>query len=188
MSPDANLSFSDMKLRPPLPPLSDGTVTLRELTAADVPAVTAACRDPEIVRWTTEIPEDYTEEHARGWIESTRSGWEKGSAEFAITETATDAVAGAIGLVERKEWIAEIGYWVAVPFRGRGLATRALGLVAEWGHSLGFVRLQLTMLLGNDASARVAAKCGFVEEGVLHGYAKQRGAIRNVSMWSRVQH
>jgi RimJ/RimL family protein N-acetyltransferase len=179
--------LSDMKLRPPVPPLSDGTVTLRELIAADVPVVTAACRDPEVVRWITEIPENYTEEHARGWIESARSGWEKGNAEFAIKETATDAFAGAIGLFERKEWIAEIGYWVAAGFRGGGLATRALGLVADWGHSLGFVRLQLTILPGNDASARVATKCGFVEEGLLHAYAKQRGAIGDVSMWSRVQ-
>ena len=179
--------LSDMKLRPPAPPLSDHTVTLRELTASDVPAVTTACRDPEIVRWTTEIPEGYTEDHARGWIESTRSGWENGRAEFAITEAATDAVAGAIGLFKREEWIAEIGYWVAASFRGHGVATRALGLVADWGHSLGFVRVQLMMLPGNDASARVAAKCGFVEEGRLHAYAKQRGAIRDVLMWSRVR-
>jgi [ribosomal protein S5]-alanine N-acetyltransferase len=83
--------------------------------------------------------------------------------------------------------MAEIGYWIAAPFRGRGLATRALGLVAEWGHSLGLVRLQLTILPGNDPSARVATKAGFVEEGVLRAYAKQRGAITDVSVWSRVK-
>jgi RimJ/RimL family protein N-acetyltransferase len=43
------------------------------------------------------------------------------------------------------------------------------------------------MFPGNDASARVATKCGFVEEGPLHAYAKQRGAIRDVCMWSHVQ-
>jgi RimJ/RimL family protein N-acetyltransferase len=46
------------------------------------------------------------------------------------------------------------------------------------GTGLEFVRLQLMMLPDNDGSARVAAKAGFVEEGLLRAYAKQRGAIR----------
>jgi RimJ/RimL family protein N-acetyltransferase len=177
----------NMKVSPPAPPLSDGMVTLRPWTPGDVPEVTLACRDPEIVRWTTQIPEDYTEQHARSWIESTSAGWAKGNAEFAITETQTNVLAGAIGLFARESWVAEIGYWMAAPFRNRGLATRALALVSDWGHSLGFVRLQLMMLPGNEASARIAAKAGFNEEGLLRAYAKQRGAIRDVVMWSRVK-
>jgi hypothetical protein len=47
-----------VELRPPEPDLTDGVVTLRQLDPADVADITAACRDPEIVRWTTEIPED----------------------------------------------------------------------------------------------------------------------------------
>jgi RimJ/RimL family protein N-acetyltransferase len=171
----------------PTPPLSDDTVTLRELAIADVPAVTAACADPEIVRWTAEIPEDYKEEHARAWIESTREGWAKGNAEFAISEAESDTLAGVIGLFRRADWIAEIGYWIGAPFRGRGYATRALTLVTDWGFSLGFVRVQLLILPGNDASARVASKAGFIEEGLLHGYLNQRGSIRDASMWSRVR-
>ena len=171
----------------PTPPLSDNMVTLRELATADAPAVTAACRDPEILRWTAEIPEDYKEEQARAWIESTQEGWAKGNAEFAITEAESDTVAGVIGLFTREDWIAEIGYWIAAPFRGRGYATRALTLVSDWGFSLGFVRVQLMILPGNDASAPVASKAGFVEEGLLHGYLNQRGAIRDAFMWSRVR-
>jgi RimJ/RimL family protein N-acetyltransferase len=171
----------------PTPPLSDDLVTLRELATADAQAVTAACRDPEIVRWTAEIPEDYKEENARAWIESTHEGWAKGNAEFAITESESDTVAGVIGLFRREDWIAEIGYWIAAPYRGRGYATRALMLVTDWAFSLGFVRVQLMILPGNDASARVASKAGFKEEGLLHGYLNQRGSIRDAFMWSRVR-
>lgn len=161
-------------------------VVLRPLRPADIPAVVAACRDPEIVRWTTEIPEEYTEEHARDWIESTHAGWKKGNAEFAIIEKERDAFAGAIGLVARQEWIAEIGYWIAPPFRNRGLASRALELISGWAECR-FARLQLTILPGNEASARVAAKAGYVEEGVLRAYVNQRGAIKDASVWSRVK-
>jgi RimJ/RimL family protein N-acetyltransferase len=40
---------------------------------------------------------------------------------------------------------------------------------------------------GNEASARIAAKAEFHEEGLLRAYANQRGAIRDVVMWSRVK-
>jgi RimJ/RimL family protein N-acetyltransferase len=165
--------------------LTDGLVTLRRLTAADVPEVTAACRDPDIVRWTTEIPEDYTEDHARSWIATTRAGWREGRAELAITENS--AFAGAIGLVARQDWVAEIGYWIAPAFRGRGVATRALELLSAWAEEAGFARLQLTIFPGNEASARVATKAGYVEEGLLRAYANQRGAIKDAHMWSRVR-
>lgn len=176
-----------MELQPPEPDLSDDAVVLRALRPEDVADVTAACRDPEIVRWTTEIPEGYTEEHARSWIASTREGWKKGTAELAIAERSTDVLAGAIGLVARQDWIAEIGYWIAPPFRNRGFATRALELISAWAEGLGFARLQLTILPGNEASALVAAKAGYVEEGTLRAYVNQRGEIKDASIWSRVK-
>ena len=59
--------------------------------------------------------------------------------------------------------------------------------MSDWGDSLGFVRLQLMMLPGNEASARIATKAGFNEEGLLRAYVKQRGSIKDVVMWSRVK-
>src|SRR6188472_4290331 len=37
-----------IEVRPPRPPLRDDAIVLRTWTIADVPAVAAACRDPEI--------------------------------------------------------------------------------------------------------------------------------------------
>ena len=53
----------------PDPPLRDDAVVLRPWSLDDVPAVTAACQDPEIPRWTT-VPTPYAEEDARLWLES----------------------------------------------------------------------------------------------------------------------
>lgn len=174
-----------MELYPPEPDLTDGVVTLRQPVPADVAAITAACRDPEILRWTTEIPEGYTEEHARSWVASARAGLKEGRADFAIT--VQGAFAGAIGLVARHEWNAEIGYWMAPAFRGRGLTGRALELISAWGEDVGFARLQLTIFPGNEASERVARKAGYVKEGLLRNYANQRGAIKDATIWSRVR-
>ena len=44
-------------------------VVLRPWRLDDVPAVTAACQDREIARWLAFVPEPYTEEDARFYIQ-----------------------------------------------------------------------------------------------------------------------
>jgi hypothetical protein len=53
-------------LRLPDPPLGDGEIVLRAWTLSDVRALTAACRDPDIPRWTV-VPSPYEERHARDY-------------------------------------------------------------------------------------------------------------------------
>jgi RimJ/RimL family protein N-acetyltransferase len=183
--PRAWASVRAVKVEPPDPPLADDRILLRGLRDADVRAVAAACRDGEIVRWTTQIPLDYTEENASQWIASTHDGWASGTADFAVVEHEGRFV-GAIGLVVREPWLGEIGYWTAAAQRGRGYTTRALKLVTTWGYALGLTRLQLTILVGNTASERVAAKAGYRREGTLRSYANQRGELRDVTLWARL--
>jgi RimJ/RimL family protein N-acetyltransferase len=174
-----------VKVEPPNPPLADDLIALRELSPDDAAAVAAACVDHEILRWTR-TPTDYTLRHALDWIAATEAGWDTGRADLAITEQASAAFVGAIGLVVLTPWLGEIGFWVAAPFRGRGYMTRALRLVTSWGHSLGLTRLQLEVFVGNSASERVAAKVGYRPEGELRSYAEQRGELRDVTLWAHI--
>ena len=65
--------------------------------------------------------------------------------------------------------------------------TRSLELVSEWAFTgLGIERLQLTTHLDNPASQRVAAKCGFVREGLLRRYGVQRGQRVDLVMFARL--
>ena len=71
--------------------------------------------------------------------------------------------------------------------RGRGVITRALGLVARWAFDdLGIERLQLTTHVDNPASQRVAEKCGFQREGLLRKYGLQRGERVDLVMFARL--
>ena len=115
-----------MELAVPDPSLADEAIALRPLQPGDAAAVAASCRDAEIVRWTTQIPLDYTEENASNWILFARDSWATGNADFAVVERASDTFVGAVGLVVREPWLGEIGYWTAEPFRLRGYTTRAL--------------------------------------------------------------
>jgi RimJ/RimL family protein N-acetyltransferase len=159
-----------MRLTPPDPALSDEVVELRPFTLDDIPAVYAACQDPDISRWTA-MPSPYSEGHARTWIESHSELWEGGlAAPFAVTLGRGGALAGNVSLA-RVDWEQRVGfagYWVASYARKRGVASHGLVLLCGWAFdSLGLDRMVLHTMIGNVASEGVATKAGFAQIGVL---------------------
>lgn len=166
-----------------VPHLEDDVIRLRPFTLDDVPAVTAACRDPEIPRWTL-VPTDYSEDIAREWIGRVVAPTESDLA-LAVEDRDTGRLAGSISISIVKPSVGEFGYWAVAEFRGRGLTTRALRLFSRWAiDELGLARLQLGTIPGNVASERVAEKAGFRREGLLRSYVDQRGERRDVYLWS----
>jgi RimJ/RimL family protein N-acetyltransferase len=138
----------------------------------------AACRDPEIPRWTG-VPSPYTEEDARTFLAQTEES------AFAITDRESGELLGAIGLREVDQQNAQIGYWVKREARGRGVATRALRLVSRYAiNDLGAGRVQLFTEPENVPSQRVAEKAGFVREGVLRRYLNMKGTRRDGVVFS----
>jgi RimJ/RimL family protein N-acetyltransferase len=160
-----------MSIEPPSPPLSDGVVVLRRWQERDVPAITSACRDDDIAWWLDQVPQPYSEADARTYVAMTRRGWKEGThAAFAVTDAETGEVIGSIGVhwLDPEQGVAEVGYWVRLEARGRGIATRATKLVSGWAiASCGMKRLQLRADQHNVASQRVAERAGFRHEGVL---------------------
>lgn len=57
---------------------------------------------------------------------------------------------------------AEVGYWIARPYWGRGICTEALRAVVEYCFAKGFSALWGDYFPENPASGRVMAKCGFL--------------------------
>jgi RimJ/RimL family protein N-acetyltransferase len=159
-----------VKVSPPDPPLSDGLVTLRPWTQGDSPAITAACREAEIARWLDQVPQPYRESDAREYVAGARRAWKSGTAAtFAITGADAGEVLGSIGIhwLEPGQSVGEVGYWVKRDARGRGVASRALRLVASWAiESCALQRLQLRADTRNVASQQVAEAVGFTREGV----------------------
>jgi RimJ/RimL family protein N-acetyltransferase len=165
----------------PDPPLADDVVRLREPAARDLDAVVAACQDPMVQRYTR-VPTPYEEADGRAFIGGSAGRRVLGqSLELVIAARGDDRLLGMIGIIaDRHDALrAEIGYWVAPDARGRGIATRALGLLAPWCvTSGGFARLDLQAATSNEASLRVAERCGFVREGVMR-HAWFRGGGRS---------
>lgn len=161
-------------LAPPEPPLSDGTIVLRGFESADVPAIVQACQDPEIPRWTL-VPSPFGEADAQAYMQRMQDARAAGRGlSLAIVDAADhDRLLGSIALnpVVREHRAADVGYWVAAPARGRGVATRAVQLLAARAFgTLDLERLELRAPRDDHASQAVAARAGFtpVAEPVVH--------------------
>jgi len=92
---------------------------------------------------------------------------------FAGQVTVGNVVRGAL----RSAWV---GYWVATPHTGKGVASAALALTVD--HCFGPVglhRIEATVRPENLASRAVLARVGFREEGLLRRYLDVDGQWRD---------
>lgn len=165
---------------PDQPPLLEGDgLRLRPYREADLAPLVAAI-DEETVRWLTHVPWPYTEEAGRGFLAFAAGSWLGCQAHFAIADEASDTLLGGLNVdIDVPHAVGEVGYRVNPEARGRGVATRAVGLAVEWAlETIGLARLDLGADTRNLASLRVASRSGFLREGTLHGLVR-RGAERS---------
>jgi [ribosomal protein S5]-alanine N-acetyltransferase len=159
--------------------LEDGDVVLRPFVDEDVPAIVAACRDPEIPRWTS-VPSPYTEEAARSFLDGSPNVHS-----FAVVDADDDGLLGCVGYQLLNHSRATFGYWVAREARARGVASRALRLLSRWAlREHGLARVQLIVEPDNVASIRVAENAGFRREALLRSYIELKGRRRDVYLYA----
>jgi len=150
-----------MPLPLPDPPLADDAVRLRPWGANDVGALVDAWSDEEIQRWTR-VPERRGEPDALRWIAAEGLRRERGLALDLVISPADQhdaTVLGEVGMVPLAGGPsrAELGWWVAAPYRRHHVATRAVGLFATWlREQLAFTDLFAEVDPENPASVWVA--------------------------------
>ncbi len=142
------------------PALAAGSVTLRELTPADVDNMVEACRDADTARWTT-VPSPYETEHALAFIERRiGSVVDDESPRWGIE--VDGRWSGNVSLRPDGAGLADVGYLVAPWARGRGVGTLALWLACDWGfREAGHEVITWHAVAGNHASRRMVQKVGF---------------------------
>lgn len=161
---------------------------LRPFRIGDAGEVAAACTDPDIVRFTF-MPEGLTDVGAQKWIELANEWWPRGHPRFAIVDSADDRLLGQVGMaVDEHQRSAEAYYWVAPVARRRGIASRALGLVADWAFDESVERLFLLIHPENEPSNRLAERLGLTREGILRSYEPFKGDRPDLVSWSLLPH
>lgn len=156
--------------------LSDDVVVLRPRSRSDAPFLHAASQDPAVQRFNGPAPESL--EAATLVIDQITERWRSFEADgdptgvaFVIVDSASGEPAGMCGI---DSWsstaVAQFGYWLGAPARGRGLATRAVILMTTWLFNLGAARVFVTIQSETTASAAVALRAGYTFEGTLRDY------------------
>lgn len=143
-------------------------VRLEPYGARHAPAFQRLAEDACIAA-TTLVPHPYPPDGAARFAEDAARARARGEAyAFAVVEARGGAVVGSCGLkhVDRGEGQAELGYWIGVPFWGRGYATAAVRQAVRFAFDdLGLDRVVAEVLASNPGSARVLEKAGFEAVG-----------------------
>lgn len=174
---------------PPLPqPLSDESVGLRFTAERDIPEILIAYEDdPQLhIRIGKRRPPSGAELGQE--FESAKAKRAQGiRASLAILELPADECCGEI-TVQEIDWDharASLGVWVAPGARNQGLARRALRLASRWlFDACGLERIALLTDPDNEPMLRAARAAGFLEEGVLRSYGRERGIRGDMAVLS----
>jgi RimJ/RimL family protein N-acetyltransferase len=162
-------------------PLTDGTVLLRFANEGDSAAVYSYGQDPDIeeTAWLP-IPFPCPRDVADRTVRDFQLGWDgRHGLTLVITMSPDDDLRGVLHLSVHPADIGEISYGIAPPYRGRGLAGRAVRLTAAWAFAqLGLTRLEIVVTASGVhgvASRRVAEKAGFVYAGIRSSHVPATG-------------
>jgi ribosomal-protein-alanine N-acetyltransferase len=133
------------------------------------------------------FPHPYTIESAQAFLEMVAK---QNPTTFFALANEQEAI-GAIGLMLNQDvhrLTAELGYWMAEPFWGKGIVTEAVIKFCDFA----FEHFQLILIYAepyadNAASCRVLEKAGFALEGRLRCSAIKDGVVRDQIMYARVR-
>jgi RimJ/RimL family protein N-acetyltransferase len=172
----------------PQPVLRTRRLLLRSFAAEDAERVRELAGAREIADTTISIPHPYPRGAAERWIEVLPQLFEAGvGAHFAVTSAENGELLGSVALrdVDREHSQAELGFWVGVPWWGRGYATEAAREVIRFGfETLALNRIYAHHMLRNPASGKVLRKLGMTQEGLLRQRVRKWGRFEDVAVYA----
>ena len=132
------------------------------------------------------LPYPYTEQDGKDYISDMLSANEDDTFAFAIT--VDNKVVGSIGVFRQgniHRQIAELGYYIAEEYWGKGIMTEAIKQICECVFDKSdIIRIYAEPFAYNIASCRVLEKAGFQYEGTLRSNAVKNGKAIDMKMYS----
>jgi len=167
------------------PELRTNRLVLRKFTLEDVDDVSRLVSAGEIAE-STFIPHPYEEGMAEDWIKNQHLCYITGLLmNFAITLADKDKLIGSAGLTfEQNTSTAQLGFWIGVPYWGKGYCTEACEEVLKYGFEvLGLKKIDAFHLSGNNASGRVLQKIGMKHIGTRSKHFFHRGKYKDSEIY-----
>jgi len=148
---------------------------LRPLAASDAPDMFRLLEhDQAGIEQTGSIPWPFTLNDAEAWLTRVT----KMDGVFAIL--VDGEFAGSCGVTDdpEDEHAAVLGFWVGLPFRGQGIASRAVERLVKIARMKRRLRVKAEAFPANTVSARVLEKHGLKRTGIVERNLPVRGGLR----------
>ena len=160
--------------------------SLRKWSLEDIESVSHFANNEKIARNLRDVfPYPYTAEDAKGYIEMCIANE---NANLCRAIDVNGVAVGSIGVfpcadVYRKS--AELGYWLAEDFWGKGIMTEATRQIcAAAFEKFDIVRIYAEPYAHNQGSRRVLEKAGFAYEGTMKCGVYKNGQIYDYCMYA----
>jgi RimJ/RimL family protein N-acetyltransferase len=164
------------------------TFTLRPFREDDADAVTDGLGNRAVWRNLCDVvPHPFEPTHFTAWLG--RIAEDKRQTNWAVA--CDGRVVGNINLANRGDVFHRsrtIGYWLAEPYWGRGIASEAVRLVSSYAFTeMDVVRLEAIVFGWNPASCRVLEKNGYTLEGRQPNAVCKDGDFTDLLHYGRVR-
>ena len=135
------------------------------------------------------LPYPYTEQDGKEFISAMLAANESDTFAFAIT--VNGKVIGSIGAFRQTNIhnkTAELGYYIAEEYWGKGIMTEAVKQLCDYVFSnTDIIRIYAEPFAYNIGSCRVLEKAGFQYEGTLRSNALKNGNVFDMKMYSKLK-
>lgn len=163
---------------------------IREWRTSDAADLAAALSNKKVLDNLRDgLPFPYTEKDAIEFITAMLSADKNDTFSFAIT--VDDKVIGSIGVFRQgniHRLTAELGYYIAEEYWGKGIMTDAVKQVCKYVFRCSdIIRIFAEPFAHNTASCRVLEKAGFEFEGVLRHNAVKNGKVLDMKMYALIK-
>jgi ribosomal-protein-alanine N-acetyltransferase len=167
-------------------------VHLSELQSSDMTACLEHLKEKEIYDRTLRMPYPYTEANFQDWLRivATTTKDQGRPVHWAIRDENNGLIGGCgfVSLEVGKSHRAEIGYWLAKPYWGRGIMTAVVRRLCEHAFSeFGVTKIEAHVFAENIASVKVLEKCGFRQEGYLRKHHLKEGKYLDARLLALVK-
>jgi len=188
--------FGFSRILEPEPRLSGSGLTLRPAGGGDFVAwatLREASRD-FLIPWEPIWPEDdLTRGAFRRRVRRASEEIARDEAyPFLIFDEARGTLLGGVTLGGIRRGVAQtgtLGYWMGAAFAGKGVMTRAVGVVGRWAfHQLRLHRIEAACLPENFASRTLLERNGFQHEGLAREYLRINGVWRDHVLYALLEH
>jgi len=172
-----------------LPIIQTKDFSLRPYKKEDAESLAKNINNKKIYENTLNIPYPYTLKDAQEWIaENLKELKKENPSKINFVIDLNGETSGAIGFHQIEPHKAELGYWLAEKYWGRGIMTQAVKLVTKFGfQGLGLAKIYVYVFSFNKASQRVLEKANFKFEGILRKNRLKDGKLIDSHLFAKIK-